>query len=101
MNTSNLRELLETLTKDGKIVTVDFVKKDGSLRTLTGRTKVTKHLQGGITTYTANPNNFGIWEMSGDGGKENYRCFNLERVVSIKGRGFDTKVQNIEDIIAR
>ena len=35
---------------NGKFVTVTFVKKDGTLRTLNGRLRVIKHLKGGVST---------------------------------------------------
>jgi len=38
------------LQSAGRFVTVTFVKKDGSLRTLNGRLGVTKHLKGGVST---------------------------------------------------
>jgi hypothetical protein len=41
------------LQSAGRFVTVVFEKKDGTLRTLTGRLGVTKHLKGG--TSTLNP----------------------------------------------
>lgn len=38
------------LSSAGKFVSVEFIKKDGSLRKLTGRLGVTKHLKGGVST---------------------------------------------------
>ena len=38
------------LASDGRMVTVTFVKKDGTLRTLNGRLGVKKHLKGGSST---------------------------------------------------
>lgn len=35
---------------NGKFVSVDFIKKDGSMRTLVGRLGVVKHLKGGECT---------------------------------------------------
>ena len=34
----------------GKFITVSFIKKDGTARTLNGRIGVTKHLKGGTST---------------------------------------------------
>jgi hypothetical protein len=36
-----------------KIFSVDFIKKDGSLRTMIARLGVRKHLQGGTLKYNA------------------------------------------------
>ena len=38
------------LNSNGKIFTVEFLKKDGSLRTLNGRLGVKKYLKGGQCT---------------------------------------------------
>lgn len=38
------------LNSEGKFVSVEFTKKDGTLRKLTGRMGVTKHLKGGSST---------------------------------------------------
>ena len=67
------------LNSDGKFLTVDFVKKDGSLRTLTGRLGVKKHLKGG--TSTLNPDDFiTIFDVNAGG----YRAVNratIKRVI--------------------
>jgi hypothetical protein len=34
----------------GKFFTITFVKKDGTIRTINGRTGVKKHLKGGVST---------------------------------------------------
>jgi hypothetical protein len=39
------------LSSLGRFITVEFYKKDGSLRTLTGRLGVKKHLKGGVSTH--------------------------------------------------
>ena len=41
------------LQSAGRFVTVVFEKKNGELRTLTGRLGVTKHLKGGTSTLNA------------------------------------------------
>ena len=41
------------LQSAGRFVTVVFEKKNGELRTLTGRLGVTKHLKGGVSTLNA------------------------------------------------
>jgi hypothetical protein len=46
-----MTNLLETIEQsNGKILTVVFVKKDGTERVLNGRLGVTKHLHGGKKT---------------------------------------------------
>lgn len=44
------------LQSEGRFVTVEFIKKDGSTRVLTGRLGVKKHLKGGVSTL--NPDEY-------------------------------------------
>ena len=44
---NKLTEVIEN--SNGKILTVVFVKKDGTERVLNGRLGVTKHLKGGVS----------------------------------------------------
>ena len=66
------------LQSAGRFVTVVFEKKDGTLRTLTGRLGVTKHLKGG--TSTLNPNQYiTIYDVVNKG----YRAVNRETIRSV------------------
>lgn len=70
------------LQSNGKFVTVDFIKKDGSLRTLTGRLGVTKHLRGGVSTL--NPEQYiTIYDTQ----KAAYRSINRDTIKSIRASG--------------
>lgn len=42
------------LDSEGRFVTVDFIKKDGTQRTLTGKLGVKKYLKGGVSTLDPN-----------------------------------------------
>lgn len=72
---------------NGKIFTVSFVKKDGNLRTLTGRTGVSKYTNGGVAGWKSNDDNIGVFEFCERQGKEAYRCFNANSVKSLKISG--------------
>lgn len=62
----------------GKFVTVTFVKKDGTLRKLTGRMGVTKHLKGGQSTL--NPEkHITVYDVQSKG----YRAINKDTIQSI------------------
>lgn len=66
------------LGSEGKILTVTFTKKDGSVRTLNGRLGVVKHLKGG--TSTLNPDKFiTIYDMQAQG----YRAINRETIKGV------------------
>ena len=68
------RRLLST----GRFVTVKFIKKDGSIRTINGRTGVKKHLNGG---YNYNDTNkyLTIYDVVEKG----YRNINYDTIMSI------------------
>jgi hypothetical protein len=73
------RNLLNS--SNGKFLSVTFTKKDGSLRTINGRSGVTKALAGGVRT-TDPEKYFTIFE-AGNG----YRSVNFETVSEIKMEG--------------
>ena len=66
------------LQSAGRFVTVVFEKKDGTLRTLTGRLGVTKHLKGG--TSTLNPDAYiTLYDVV----KKGYRAVNRDTIRSV------------------
>ena len=67
-----------------KIFSVAFVKKDGTLREMTCRFGVTKHLKGGEMNH--DPKDFGhlvVFDMQ----KEAYRTINFNTIKQIKFEG--------------
>ena len=77
---SNLQEIIET--SNGKFVSVQFVKKDGSIRVLVGRLGVKKHLKGGESTLDADKY-ITIFDVQNNG----YRAINRETILSVKFEG--------------
>lgn len=71
------------IAQEGKIFTVQFIKKDGSERTLTGRLGVTKHLVGGENTVAHKPEYLTVYDMQ----KGDYRNVNLDTVMSLRCNG--------------
>lgn len=71
--------LTEVIEKSkGHFLTVRFVKKDGSVRTMHCRLGVKKHLKGG--TSTLNPEQFlTVWDLNAKG----YRAINRDTVLSV------------------
>lgn len=64
---------------ENKFLTVTFIKKDNTIRTINGRLNVTKYLKGG--TCTLDKNKFMILYSLKDKG---YRAINKETIINIK-----------------
>ena len=68
------------LSSNGKIFSVEFVKKDGSVRLMNCRLGVTKHLKGGSSTL--DPDKFiTVYDLQSEG----YRAINKEAIINVKG----------------
>lgn len=68
------------LNSNGKIMTVKFIKKDGSLRVMNCRLGVTKHLKGGCSTL--NPDKFiTVYDLKSEG----YRAIDKDSILDVKG----------------
>ena len=79
-NTLNQSAIDKILSSNGKIFSVTFIKKDGSLRTLNGRLGVTKHLKGGESTL--NPDRYiTVYDLQ----SKAYRAVNKFTIQSVKG----------------
>ena len=67
-----------------KFFTVDFIKKDGSLRVMNARLGVTKALKGGEKTYNDNDFNYlTVFDVKSKG----YRTINLDTIQRLKVNG--------------
>ena len=66
----------------GKFVTVNFIKKDGTARTLNGRIGVIKHLRGGTSTID-HSKYLVLFDMHSAG----YRCVNKDTIMSVTCEG--------------
>lgn len=78
MNPSNALISEFIAASAGKFVSVTFVKKDGTIRKLNGRTGVTKHLKGGVSTVDLN-RYFVVYDTNAQG----YRCVNKNTILGI------------------
>lgn len=73
----NLEKIIQS--SNGKIITVKFIKKDGSERVLNGRLGVKKFLRGG--EKTVDPSKFiTIYDLQNQG----YRNINRETILEVK-----------------
>jgi hypothetical protein len=67
---------------NGKFITVSFIKKDGTARTLNGRTGVTKHLKGGVSTVDTDK-----YLVVYDNVAQGYRSVNKDTIMSVTCEG--------------
>ena len=68
------------LNSNGKIFTVTFTKKDGTIRVMNCRLGVTKYLKGGSSTL--NPDKFiTVYDLQSEG----YRAINKDAIINLKG----------------
>lgn len=80
-NSEIARQLLSAASENGKIFSVEFEKKDGTIREMVCRKDVRKHLKGGPTMY--NPSvNMGVFDMQ----IQQYRSFAYDRVIKVNGK---------------
>lgn len=69
---------------NGKMVTVSFIKQDGSLRVLNGRLGVKKYLKGGKSSVDANEY-ISIYDVQNKG----YRSVNRNTIVALRMQGIE------------
>lgn len=68
------------LNSNGKIFTVTFLKKDGTVRILNGRLGVTKHLKGGECTLDKDRFII-VYDLKSEG----YRAVDKESIIDVIG----------------
>lgn len=77
MKVTELRELVG----ENNIFTVDFIKKDGTLRTMNCRLGVRRHLKGGELGFNAKEKNLlPVFDMV----KGDYRMINVSTIIEIR-----------------
>ena len=76
----NLDSIIES--SNGKIVSVTFTKADGTLRVMTCRLGVTKHLKGGESTLDGSKY-LTVFDMV----KKGYRAINRDTIRSVRLSG--------------
>jgi ABC-type antimicrobial peptide transport system ATPase subunit len=67
---------------NGRFFSVSFIKKDGSLRKLVGRTGVTKALKGGLCTVNRDQ-----YIIAYDVNAKGYRSINVNSIVALACNG--------------
>lgn len=80
------KELVQAFLKcvpKTKFFSVSFVKRDGTIREMNCRRDVRKHLKGGESTIKHKKNLVSVWDTKA----KEYRCFDMGRVLSLRGAG--------------
>ena len=80
MNSNELASIVAA--SNGRFVSVTFIKKDGTERTMLCRLGVTKHLKGGESKLNADQY-LTVFDVQ----KEAYRAINRDTIVSVKLAG--------------
>ena len=87
MNTMSKKQVSEILADNqNNFISLTFIKKDGTKRTLNGRMNVKKGVKGnerGRISSEALRRQGYVTIKTSDG----YKCFNVEQVISIKANG--------------
>jgi hypothetical protein len=90
MNVIEFKEMVS----DGKIFTVEFVKKDGTVRKMNARLGVKKHLKGGSLAFDPSERNLlPVFDMQ----KEGYRMINASTILTIKIGGREIVLENVKE----
>jgi hypothetical protein len=77
-------EEIRSIFGTGKIITVYFIKSDGSKRVLNGRSGVKKHLKGGKLPYCREKTRtIGLFELK----SKAYKSIRIDRIVYFKANG--------------
>ena len=85
LDSDSKREAIKEALKsgNGKFFTVTFIKKDNTVRVLTGRLGVKKHLKGGVSTTSHIKKYMTVYEPK----TKCYKNVNLESVTSLNAFG--------------
>lgn len=72
---------------NGKLFSVTFIKKDGSVRDMVCRLGVAKHTKGGVSKTAHIPNLITVFEMVPGDDKPRFRNVNVDTIQNLKVNG--------------
>lgn len=87
MNVKAIREILENT--QGRFFTVEFIKKDGTLRKMNCRAGVQKFLKGGDSTVADRVDLFTVYDVVAKG----YRNINIKTIQSMNIDGTEIRMR--------
>lgn len=79
-----MSKIASSLIGTGQFCTVEFIKKDGTIRKINGRANVKKYLQGGKNTA---PGYLKLWTRNGSKYFDACRNISPDKILSIKAHG--------------
>lgn len=88
INRSDVDTILSTAGTG--FLSVQFFKKDMSIRNLNGHLKVVKHLKGGESTIAHKENLVSIWDRN----EKSYKCFDKNRLIQMRVNGNLYKIKD-------
>lgn len=89
----NAEKFIRAAGKRGRIFSITFVKRDGSIRNMNCRLGVTRYLKG--TGSTVRTGVVTVYDLQ----KKQYRSVRPETVLRIKVRGSNFVVQSYDDVV--
>ena len=93
------KELCEKAKGTGQFFSVTFVKKDGTVRDMTCRGGVKKHLKGGELTFDPKEYNLlCVWDATIEDTTKAYRMINLNTLLRVKVDGVEYNVSDAVNI---
>lgn len=92
-----MARIAQSLASTGQFCTVTFVKENGEIRTINGRTGVKKYLKGGHRSAKAEALYLLIWTRNGSSKFDAPRNIARDRIVSIKAHGVLAKKNNFSE----
>ena len=92
LHRSKILQIIKALRN--QIFSVKFIKKNGDVRTMSCRARVSKYVTGSNPGGSSKPNNsqINVYEMVGKSGSTHYRSVNLDTITEIKCYGITATV---------
>ena len=92
-----MARIAQSLASTGQFCTVTFVKENGEIRTINGRTGVKKYLKGNKRSELAEKLYLLIWTRNGSRSFDAPRNIARNRIISIKAHGVLAKKNNLSE----
>lgn len=92
-----MARIAQSLASTGQFCTVTFVKENGEIHTINGRTGVKKYLKGHKRSDLAEKLYLLIWTRNGSNKFDAARNIARDRIISIKAHGVLAKKNNLSE----
>ena len=92
-----MARIAQSLASTGQFCTVTFVKENGEIRTINGRTGVKKYLKGNKRSVKTEELYLLLWTRNGSNKFDAARNIARDRIISIKAHGVLAKKNNLSE----